>query len=128
MPIQSKLTDASVINFNRYRVEGNRSVYTSPLNTDANKDQLILSSTAPKSTTTTSGNRRSSLRLIGTENIMDITNTTLKEQRDSLVRVDTSIPVGMSLTEFENRCAIMGNLLLDSAFIKSLFVDGQIHY
>lgn len=126
MPISTVKADATALVFNPYRTENNRAIYIGPLHTDISKQQLTLSSSAPKQNSSTYGNRRSSLNYVATVNVENPAAETVR--RDMKAELSVSVPVGTTFAELEELLAGIADMASDDAFMTSLLMTGQIEY
>lgn len=124
--ITTQTTLAADVNFNQFRVNGDSAIFLGPLASDINRDQLSVRSLAPKAGNGFLGNRRSTLALIRSTSVTDLTGNSVV--RDRKVNVDFSMPVGVTEEQLVEDAHEIGKLLQDPAFVKSLALVGQIEY
>lgn len=101
------------VTYNPFRTEGNQTVYIGPEHSDIYKDQLVLSSTAPKRVANSFGNRRSVIKLLRA--VVVATPDGGTEVKDAKMEINVSIPVGISDEAFSELQARLFSLQ-DSVF------------
>lgn len=117
---------AASVNYTQYRVSGDSATFRGPLSTDVNEDHLQVKSVAPKRGNGQFGNRRSSVNMTASTNVVDLEGNPVVRNRK--LAVEGSLPVGTLEADFINDCAKMASLLNDPVFVADLFLAGQIEY
>lgn len=110
--------------FSKYRMEGDRAVYAGPAHTDLETDELIVKSTAPKRGNGFYGNRKSSLNLVRSTAVLDLSGATIDRARS--LNVSASLPVGTTVADLIEDAHQLSILLQDATFVESLLMNGQI--
>lgn len=100
--------------------------YNGPNQTDVVTDKLLLTSKAPSRSATSYGNRRSSLNVQRSAVISTPLDTT--EHKVAKIEVLTSIPAGMSESDFNEMVARARSALSDPILVKAIFTTGQIQF
>lgn len=124
MSITLKDKSAADVVYNAHRVTGDRANYIGPEHSDTSNDTLILSSSSPKRTSMSYGNRRSTFKVIRTITVATPDGAT--ESKDAKIEVSVSLPVGMTnddLDELQARGFSMPDFVLDA-----FMATGQIQF
>lgn len=121
MPVTTKDSAAVVVLYNALRSEGDRTTYIGSGHSDIVKDQMVVSSIAPKRTATSFGNRRSTVNLL--RGVSVATPAGAAESKDLKVELNVSIPVGVSDNAVSEALARV--LSLDLATLKAIVVTGK---
>jgi hypothetical protein len=85
--------------YSAYRTEGNRSVYIGGSHSDKMKDQVVISSSTPKRSASSYGNRRSSLNLVRSVTVDTPDGGT--ETKDAKIELVISLPVGITASDVD---------------------------
>lgn len=121
MALSTKDKAAAVVTYNALRSEGDRTTYIGASHSDIVKDQLVVSSIAPKRTAASFGNRRSTVNLLRGVSVTTPGGAT--ESKDLKVELNVSIPVGVSDDAVSEALARV--LSLDVPTLKSIVVTGK---
>jgi len=114
----------NTVPFAIYRHGGNKAEYLGPNHTDVIKDVMYLRSASPKLTSTSYGNRRSSVNDIHTVAIDTPNGDT--ENRDLKFEIVGSVPVGTSDADVDAALVRLVDKVSDTTFMKETFVQGRI--
>lgn len=121
MAITLKNFAAANVVYNAFRTEGNKTSYIGPAHTDLVKDSVIASSTSPKRTATSYGNRRASVNIVRSATV-DVPGGST-EVKDLKIELVTSIPVGTPVADINELFARA--LSVTTANLNSIAVVGQ---
>lgn len=116
----------TAVDYNLNRTSADQALYNGPQQTDITTDKLILSSKAPSRTAMSFGNRRSSLNIQRSAEVT--TPTEGSEQKVAKIEVLSSIPAGMSESDFNELAARASSALANPALVKAIFTTGQIQF
>lgn len=101
--------------YQSFRTNGDRSEYIGPDHSDVTKDWVSISSSNPKRTSATFGNRRSTFKVVRTVTVSTPDGST--EQKDARIEISISLPVGTSasdLGELQSRAFTIPDAVFDS--------------
>lgn len=126
MPITLQNHAGTNVVYNLNRTVADQAAYNGPQQTDVTTDKLLLSSKAPSRSAMTFGNRRSSLNIQRSTEVE--TPTESSEQKVAKIEVLSSIPAGMSETDFNELAARASSALANPVLIKAIFTTGQIQF
>lgn len=124
MPISLKNAANAAVIYNPLRSEGSKTLYIGVSHSDIAKDQLSLSTTAPKRSASSYGNRRATFNVVRTVTVGTPVGTT--ESKDAKLELNSSLPVGMSDAEVDELFARAVSLA--KADYKSLAVTGKTQF
>lgn len=124
MPINLKNAANAAVIYNPLRSEGSKTLYIGVSHSDIAKDQLSLSTTAPKRSASSYGNRRATFNVVRTVTVGTPVGTT--ESKDAKLELNSSLPVGMSDAEVDELFARAVSLA--KADYKSLAVTGKTQF
>lgn len=124
MPISLKNAANAAVVYNPLRSEGSKTLYIGVSHSDIAKDQLSLSTTAPKRSANSYGNRRATFNVVRTVTVGTPMGAT--ESKDAKLELNSSLPVGMSDAEVDELFARAVSLA--KADYKSLAVTGKTQF
>jgi len=116
---------AANVDYALYRTVGDRSTYSGPLKTDIYADTLVITSTAPKKSRTSNGNRRSSVNLLTSTSVAHPSDGGMIDLNRKLELVG-SYPVGTTDEQFMEDISRLRSLS-DSEFL-AIFKTGKIEF
>jgi hypothetical protein len=103
MSLTLKNVAAASLTYSPLRTEGNRTTYIGSAHTDIVKDQVIVTSTPPKRSANSYGNRRASINLVRTITVDTPDGGTAS--KDLKVELVASLPAGLTNSEAEEAFA-----------------------
>nr|UJQ85252.1 MAG: hypothetical protein 2 [Leviviridae sp.] len=124
MSITLKNTAAADVVYNIYRKSENRAEYIGPAHTDLSKDLLVVSSSSPKQTSTSFGNRRSTVNLLTTVSAPLPDGTSAK--RDMKVEISVSLPAGVTFAILDEALSRIAHAITTDAIATDLLFIGKI--
>lgn len=126
MSITTVDASAGALVYNIFRVTNDRASYIGPVHSDLLKQQLLLTSIAPKQLKDSYGNRRSTLNSVSTVSVLNPAGETVS--KDMKLELTASIPVGATFAQFKEHLAAIADLANDDAMMNSFFLTGKIEY
>ena len=124
MPIVLKNTAAANVTYSIFRKSDNRAEYIGPAHTDLAKDLLVVTSTSPKQSATSYGNRRSSVNYLVSVSSPNPGGTT--QVRDLKVEVSVSLPAGVTFAVLDEALSRVAEAISNDAIATDLFHIGKI--
>lgn len=124
MSIVLKDAAAANVTYSIYRKSENRAEYIGPAHTDLAKDLLVVTSTSPKQTSQSYGNRRSSVNLLTSVNSPNPDGTT--SVRDLKVEVSVSLPAGVTFAVLDEALSRIAEAISNDTIATDLFHLGKI--
>jgi len=121
MSIALKNVAAEAQAYDAYRTEGNRTSYIGVSHTDSVKDLLTVTSNAPKRSSASYGNRRSSFNLIRSVSVPNPAGGS--DIKDAKIELVVSLPVGTLAAEVQELFTRLSTL--DIADFESAAVLGR---
>jgi hypothetical protein len=126
MSLTTETVAASALVFTPFRTSNNRSSYIGPAHSDLSKQQMILTSIAPKQTKSDYGNRRSTFNSVATVSVVNPLGDTVK--KDMKVEINASIPSGATFADFKEQLHGLAYLAADDSMMESFFLTGKIEF
>jgi hypothetical protein len=120
----TKADGTTTENFVQYRVSGDTAEYHGPAATDIVTDSIMVKSLAPKRGNGQYGNRRSTVSLLRSSNVLDLNGQSVSRNRK--VSIEESLPVGTVLAELIEDAAALGSLLMNAQFVEDVLFNGKI--
>jgi len=124
MSITTKDTSAAAVTYNHFRTQENRATYIGPVHSDISKDMLIVQSSSPKRSGSSFGNRRSSINLVQSVDVVDAEGATVT--KDMKVELSISIPAGVTTAQLAEACARIEGIISDDTNRVDILHIGKI--
>jgi len=116
--------NAVAVVYDHYRTDQNRATYVGPVHSDLSKDSMIVTSVAPKRNGVSFGNRRSSLNLVQSVQVLDTNGLTVT--KDMKVEILISLPAGVTEDALKEAVSRVRGVLNANATVVDLFHSGKI--